>query len=174
MTPSYRETVPIARWVVLALTGLLAVCVIAFTHLRSAVAADAPSAGWLWDAIWLVPLLVAPGVLLVCGRLVVLVEEGTLFLLFGFVRAIEQKIPLGLIARAENVTYRPIRQFGGWGIRRGIFAGAPTAVYSMTGSDGVLLTLARPIDTLFLRTDRVLIGSSSHGRLAEHLNALIR
>lgn len=42
-------------------------------------------------------------------------------------------------------------------------------MYSLRGTSGVLLTLTRPIDTLFLRTDRILIGSSQPLQLADHL-----
>ena len=42
------------------------------------------------------------------------------------------------IMRAEAVTYRPLRQFGGWGIRFG--AGGARA-YSMSGDRAVALTL---------------------------------
>ncbi len=48
--------------------------------------------------------------------------------------------------------------------------GARTAVYSLSGSTGVLLTLESPIDTRYLRIDRILIGSKNHLQLADHLN----
>ncbi len=44
----------------------------------------------------------------------------------------------------------------------------------MRGSAGVLLLLKRPIDTPFLRTDRILIGNAKHHRLADTLNRATR
>jgi hypothetical protein len=48
-------------------------------------------------------------------------------------------IPLGSVVRAEAITYKPVREYGGWGIkgwsRRKI-------AYNVRGDRGVLLTLA--------------------------------
>ena len=55
----------------------------------------------------------------------------------------------------------------------GAFAGERTAVYSMRGSTGVLLALRLPIDTPFLRTQRVLIGNRDANRLAQHLELVL-
>jgi len=63
-------------------------------------------------------------------------------------------IPVNEIASAEPVTYHPLRDYGGWGIR---FSGKGRA-YSMRGNTGVQLTL----------TDgrRILIGSGQPAELA--------
>jgi len=55
-------------------------------------------------------------------------------------------------------------------VRFGTYDGAKTAVYSLGGSNGVLLTLKDPMKTLFLRTDKILIGNQSHYRLADYLS----
>ena len=169
--PLYRETIPLAAWVVLVLLALFAVCALAFMGLRAGVAAEVPGLLWLWDLIWIQTLLITIGVPLFFGRMQVFVGEGMLVVRFGFVPAIRKEIPLERIASAEAVHYRPIRDFGGWGLRRGMFAGARTAIYSMRGSTAVLLSLERPIHACFLNTDRILIGNLESRRLAEHLNA---
>jgi hypothetical protein len=167
---SYRETIPMASWVMWVLVALFLSCALAFLLLRDAVAADAPGVVWIWDLIWLSTLLCTLGVPVLFGRLVVLVEGGSLVVRFGFLGGIEKAIPLQQIERAEVVRYRPIRQFGGWGLRVGKFGGARTVVYSMRGSSAVLLTLAYPIHALFVRTDRILIGTETPHTLADALN----
>ena len=50
----------------------------------------------------------------------------------------EQVIPYGRIVKAEPTTYRPILDYGGWGVR-GI---APVKAFNVSGNRGVLLTFA--------------------------------
>jgi len=169
--PLYRESIPLAGWVVAVLLGLLAVCVYAFTGLREAVAAEVPQLVWLWDLIWLQTLLITIGVPLFFGRMQVSVRDGMLAVHFGFVPLFRKEIPLEHIASAEAVHYRPIRDFGGWGLRRGTFAGVRTAIYSMRGSSGVLLSLEHPIRACFLHTNRILIGNQQARDLAKFLRA---
>jgi hypothetical protein len=49
-----------------------------------------------------------------------------------------RRVPFAEIVRAEAVTYRPIREYGGWGIR---WAGPRKWAYNVSGRRGVLLTL---------------------------------
>jgi hypothetical protein len=66
----------------------------------------------------------------------------------------ERLIPWSEIERAEAVTYRPIRDFGGWGVRwapRGI-------VYNTRGHRGVRIFLTNG--------QRVVLGSQRAGELA--------
>lgn len=48
-----------------------------------------------------------------------------------------REFPLATIARAEAVTYRPLREYGGWGIRTGMKGWA----YNVSGNWGVQVTL---------------------------------
>ncbi len=121
----------------------------------------------------LLPCVACVAALVLLGRLTISIEDRVLKLRFGLLPVIGKEIPLALVSSAEPVRYRPIREFGGWGIRRGSFRDTPTAVYSLRGSSGVLLTLEVPIDTLFARTDRVLIGSRAPEQLAQSLTQLI-
>ena len=173
MQASYSETVPLPPWVALCLVAALAGCGFLFANLQEPVAEEEPGRVWLWDVGWAVGLLCIVGVPLFFGRMRILVESGALVVRFGFVPGIEKQIPLHLIAGAEAIRYRPILQFGGWGIRRGRFEGAKTAVYSLRGTQGVLLRLHQPIPAAFVRTDCILIGSGHPQRLADHLNAVV-
>lgn len=165
----YRETVRLPGWVLLVILAIFLACGSGYLSGRGAVASEAPGMTWLWDLFWGFSLAVPLLALLLLGRLQLLVRDGSLCVRFGFVAMQVKEIPLSTIERAEVVRYAPIRQFGGWGLRKGMHEGAPTAVYSLRGSSGVLLTLAQPIPTFFLRTDKVLVGSENPARLAEVL-----
>ena len=58
-----------------------------------------------------------------------------------------RRIPRVEIQRAEAQTYHPLREFGGWGVRRGLHRQA----YTVSGDRGVELTLADG--------KRILVGS---------------
>lgn len=165
----YRETVRLPGWVLLMILAIFLACGIGHLSGRGAVASEAPGMTWLWDLFWGFSLAVPLLALILLGRLELLVRDGSLCIRFGFVSMQVKRIPLAEIERAEVVRYAPIRQFGGWGLRKGMHDGAPTAVYSLRGSSGVLLTLRGPIPTFFLRTNKVLIGSENPLRLAEVL-----
>src|SRR5512137_2410313 len=49
-----------------------------------------------------------------------------------------RRIPLDQIQRAVALTYRPLADYGGWGVRRGMKGMA----YNVSGTRGVLLDLA--------------------------------
>lgn len=136
---------------------------------------------WLWTLLLLMPVLfllaVSPG-----GRPLTLLERilplgflAAVAVWFWFLRMItevhddgvqvqfiplwrKRKIPFGEIRRATAKSYRPITEYGGWGIRWGPGGQA----YNVSGDRGVLLEL----------TDgrRVMIGSQR----AEELEAAIR
>ena len=62
------------------------------------------------------------------------VAEDGLTVRFGFLH--KTRVAFSEIARAEAVAYRPVREYGGWGIR----GGGRRRVLSMRGDQGVLLT----------------------------------
>ena len=173
---SYRETIYQPIWIAVPLVLFAALCAGLYFGLRGDVSQGAQTLLWAWDVIWVPSLVCILLVPIFLGRFVVVVERGALIVRFGFVsfsRDGGKKIPLKFIARAEAVSYEPIRQFGGWGVRAGTYDGARTAVYSLGGSKGVLLTLKIPIDTLFARTDKILIGNRDCDRLADYLTRVI-
>lgn len=71
-----------------------------------------------------------------------------------------RRIPFAEITEVRVVTYRPIRDSGGWGLRFGRFEGAPARFYTARGNRAV-----------FVRTParNYLIGSQDPARL---LNAI--
>lgn len=70
--------------------------------------------------------------------------------------------PLGEIVACGLVTYDPMRQFGGWGLRRN--ARLRTRLYSARGNRGVLLTLRSG--------RRILLGSNDPESLCLAVSAL--
>ena len=72
------------------------------------------------DLPW-IPLLIGAGLVILpamFGRLVFQVDEEGVTARFGYPGWLAQRVPLSRIERARIVSYRPIRQFGGWGIPR--------------------------------------------------------
>jgi hypothetical protein len=71
-----------------------------------------------------------------------------------------RRLPLADITGIEAVTYRPLREYGGWGLR----FGRQGKAYNISGNRGVKLTY---------NTDRhVLIGSQKPDELAAAIQAL--
>ncbi len=86
-------------------------------------------------------------------------REGLLVQLKPFHR-VPRRIPFEQAVRLEAVTYAPLREYGGWGLRRG----ATGRAYSAWGDRGVLLT--------FPGGETVLLGSQRADQLAAALRAL--
>jgi len=66
------------------------------------------------------------------------------------------------IKNAEAITYNPIKDYGGWGIRYGVKGKA----YNLNGNKGVLLT--------FKNDQVVLIGSQNHEKLCATITDVIK
>jgi hypothetical protein len=75
-------------------------------------------------------------------------------------RRMRFRIPLKNVARAYARTYRPLREYGGWGIRYGFDGKA----FNMRGNQGVQLVLQNG--------EKVLIGSQRPAELAEAIHRL--
>ena len=71
-----------------------------------------------------------------------------------------RRIPLRDIRIAHPSTYRPIREFGGWGIRFSLADGG--RAYNVSGNGGVQLEMASG--------DRILIGSQRAQEVADAIN----
>lgn len=104
---------------------------------------------------------------LVFGRLVFEIQEEDIRIRFGYVGWPGRIVPLADVERTEVVTYRPIRQFGGWGIRGARFQGEFTGAYSMRGNRGLLLFLTKDTRFSLFRTRRLLLGSLEPERLQQ-------
>jgi hypothetical protein len=114
-----------------------------------------PTMPWVPVAIG-VPLVLLP---LMFGRLRIRVDAEMLTAEFGYLGWPIQRVPISNIVGACVVTYRPILQFGGWGIRAGRLDGEKTSVYTVRGTTGVLLELAEEQRVSGFRSKRFLIGS---------------
>jgi hypothetical protein len=79
-----------------------------------------------------------------------------------FAPLLRRHIPLEDIAEAYARTYRPVREYGGWGIRWGPGGRA----YNVKGNEGVQLVLTNG--------SRLLIGSQNAGELAEAIRVARR
>jgi hypothetical protein len=112
---------------------------------------------------WVETLLL--GLFGICGplalflvlRLTTTVTHDTLVLRFP--PFVHRRIPLSDIAIAEATTYRPLLEYGGWGIRLG-FGGW---CYNVRGNEGVRVTLRDG--------RRIMIGSGRASELARALGA---
>jgi hypothetical protein len=131
---------------------------------------------WFWTVVWMVPVvmigyglyrqamspillwpaLVVTAVVVVWmnqSKLISEVRSDVLWIRFVLLSS-ERAIPWREIRRVEAITYRPIKDFGGWGVRwaaRGI-------VYNARGKRGVRMELASG--------ERVLVGSQRAEDLA--------
>ncbi len=72
------------------------------------------------------------------GQLRTRVTESELDIRWGFLEVIRKKIPFEKIAKAEAVTYSPMGEFGGWGIR---FGGTGKRAWTIRGNKALLLTM---------------------------------
>lgn len=82
---------------------------------------------------------------------------------FGWIPTYRRIVPLGTIQRIEVVSYRPLADYGGWGIRLGSDG---VRVLSARGNRGVRLDLANGT--------KLLIGSQQPEDLARALERAMR
>ena len=106
----YRERTPWPSWVDLIYGGsILAGAYSVFVTsgggmlFRLSVAAAMLAGGW--------------GLRMVLGGLTVLVQESRIVMHLGTVRLVRKMVPLDDIVSLESVRYRPLLEFGGWGVR---------------------------------------------------------
>lgn len=110
-------------------------------------------------AVLAVPLLVLIGLL----RMTTEVRLGDLRVWFGWVPTIRRVVSISNIQRLEVVTYRPLAEYGGWGVRRGRDG---VRLLSARGNRGVRLDLADGT--------RVIIGSQRPEALAVAIEQAMR
>lgn len=145
MAGAYRETQGPALWVWLVLVFLggypLAVLL-------------------LGDPMWsmVLPLLLCALLVLLFIPLGTTLENGRLRVAFGLTSLIAWNFKLADVETAEAVTYRPLKTYLGWGIRRGFDR---SLALTMRGNRGVMLTMRDG--------KRVLVGSRKPEELARAL-----
>jgi hypothetical protein len=103
-----------------------------------------------------VPILLAIVGFVMSLHLTITVEPGSIVVrLFPLTT---RTIPVDQVQSAEARTYSPIREYGGWGLRRGPSGTA----YNLMGDRGVQLVLRSG--------ERVLLGSQEADRLAQAID----
>lgn len=128
--------------------------------LSSAVATVAAGGGSPAALIGAAMLCALPFVVwLLVGTLVVKVTRTSLLIAFGSASLIQKLVSFGQISSVEPVRYRPVLEFGGWGIRFGWRSGK--RAWTIRGDGAVVLHL----------TDgtRLYVGSDTPELLAERI-----
>jgi len=102
----------------------------------------APALILLFDAQQFQPALLSISVVLLLlwlmlFRMVTTVDQDQVVVTFGWIPSYSRRIPLADIKKAKAVSYSPIREYGGWGIR-----GIPVSCLNARGSLGVKLILS--------------------------------
>jgi len=122
---------------------------------------DPVAGGSLYGAvIGVLTVLLAPvGLHAFFGRLRVRVTRTSLHMTIGYTPFIVKVVEFGDIVAMEAVRYSPIREFGGWGIRRS-FRGKKRA-WTMRGNQALVLTLPD--------SARLYVGSDDPKRLAARI-----
>jgi hypothetical protein len=119
-----------------------------------------PGPDWM---IWLFWLLIGIGLPLLFVYMKLIVEVGDDGVHIRYVPFVSRLIPFEEIQRHEARSYKPIREYGGWGIR---WWGGNRRAYNVSGNQGVELKLRGG--------DRIMIGSQRADALAEAISAGIR
>ncbi|MDJ0960915.1 MAG: hypothetical protein QNJ88_09670 [Acidimicrobiia bacterium] len=149
------------QWWLLALLGITAL--VAWSPLPIALisGSDQPEDPiWVLVLVGLVPMVIVLWVLWL--RLETSVDAEAVHVRFRglFVR---RRLLLSDIERFEAVTYRPIAEYGGWGIR---WRGRGKIAYSVSGKEGVRMELANGKE--------VLIGSQRADELESVMRTWVR
>ena len=93
-------------------------------------------------------------------KLITEIRNDGIYFRFSPFHSSYQKIPFDEITRYEARTYRPIKEYGGWGIR-GI---GKNKAYNIRGNKGLQLEL--------INGKRILIGSQNPQKLVQAINAV--
>ena len=110
-------------------------------------------------------LFVIISIPLLFGKMIIIVNDEELIVMFGYIERTKSKIALSNIRFVEKVVYRPIRDFGGWGIRCGRFRGERVNCLSLKGNEGLLLTLIKETRVCLFKTNKLIIGSKEPEKL---------
>jgi hypothetical protein len=161
--PAFREVQRATQWWLrLLVLGLAALAWWAFVQqvvLGKPFGNHPVSDGLVW-ALWIAFAFGGP-LLLFVWRMIVEVHPGELVV--RYIPIYRRRIPLAEIEAHEAVTYRPLLEWGGWGLRW--FPGRGW-VYSVSGNRGVQLELTGG--------RRLLIGSARPEELDRALSASMR
>ena len=162
----YREEQNFAWWVYALLVGveLFLVLILAVVAGDARNHAGQPHLPVPRDILALSLTLVPPALIMVgLLRLTTEVMPSEVRVWFGWIPTYRRVVPVDLLQRVEVVTYRPVADYGGWGIRSGRDG---ERVLNARGNRGVRLYLSDG--------SRLLIGSQRPEALALALEQAIR
>lgn len=152
--PIYKEWSPWSGWILVVFWGSMFIAMATVSMAPGETGEER-----FWGLVILGVTTVAIQ-LLVAGLSVRLYRDH-LVVGLGSVGLISKKIRYDQILRTESVTYSPIREFGGWGVRSG--AGG-RKVWSARGNHAVVLHLEDGT--------RLYVGSDSPHRLEERIRTV--
>jgi len=153
-TPVYREWTPWAAWLQVVFWGTMFVALAAVS-----LAEGETDQERLVGSVVLA--LTAVSVQLLVSGLSVRLFRDHLVVGLGTVGVISRKIRYEDIVRTESVTYRPIAEFGGWGVR---FGKDKKRAWTARGNHAMVLHLRDGT--------RLYVGSDRPHRLEERLKAV--
>jgi hypothetical protein len=161
-TTVYREDQNFAWWVYVVLAVMATTTALTYLAVGPGGNANGGRASGL--GVFLLVGLALPSVL-VLGVLRMTTEVTPLScrVWFGWIPTYRHSVPISSITRVEVVTYRPLADCGGWGIRRGRDG---ERVLNARGNRGVRLILSDG--------SRLLIGSQRPEELAQALEQAIQ
>lgn len=136
----YEERAGWAWWVHLLVSITLVTLAIPLVALANGNIGSGPDQMPVWVAVLcgVLGMGLPGGIYAFMGQLRSRVTEEAIEIRWGFLEAIKKDIPLDSIETAEAVTYSPLREFGGWGIR---FGGNKKKAWTIRGNRALLLHL---------------------------------
>jgi hypothetical protein len=157
MSALYREFTPLALWARVLAWG--ATAGVGLSILLAPPAGSSPSVR-LPTALGLLMLGAAIEVFL--GGLTTEVHRDYLRLHLGRFALLRKQVPLSKVKHLESVTYRPLREFGGWGIR----GFGRRQAWTARGNKAVVVTLEDG--------SQLYVGSDNPQHLESRLRAILQ
>lgn len=153
-TPIYKESSSWSGWILVVFWGSMFVAM---------AAVSLSPGGSEQERFWGLVVLgvTAVAVQLLVAGLSVRLYRDHLVVGLGSVGLISKKVRYDQIVRTESVTYNPIREFGGWGVRRGKDR---RKVWSARGNHAVVFHMRDGT--------RLYVGSDAPHRLEERIKAV--
>ena len=118
-----------------------------------------PAPDW---ATWIIWVVIGIGVPLLLYYTKLIIEVKSDKIIIKFVPFTSKTIPYSKIKKTQALTYKPIQEFGGWGIRWG---SGNRRAYNVSGNQGVEIELRDG--------KRILLGSQNADELAANISSRI-
>ena len=146
-------------WIIIAFITVLAWYFFVVQLIFGEQLGNNPAPDWVVLIIWLIFGIIFPLWFILMKLEIVVTDSGLSFRFFPM-HPKWRTIPFPDIVTAEAVTYHPLREFGGWGIRFGWHGGM---AYNVRGDRGVRITLNNG--------KKILLGSQHAEELAQALQS---